>query len=689
MAATAPDEAERKVDGLYNGSPSVTSLQREISLERKASEYKQISEAKVLVVFTGGTIGMKARDGVYVPEKNYLEKTLMEMPMLHEKAYAEQLEQENFQFENAPDFFQEKAPLVLPLSKYGKHVLYWILEYDPILDSCNMNMDDWGQIAADIHKYYQYFDGFVILHGTDTMAYTASALSFMFEHLGKPVILTGSQVPIYEMRNDGRDNLLGALLIAGHFVIPEVTLYFNNKLYRGNRVTKVANQSFQAFDSPNLPPLVSMEVEIHVGDILTGWPNVEWDAVFRCNTMEKFRVQTDMNPNIGLLRLFPGMSLQTVEHFLSPPMDGVVLQTYGTGNAPDSRHDLLNAFKEASDRGILIVNCTQCPKGGVDCYYATGKVLLDAGVIPGADMTVEAALAKLSYVLAKKDVTLKDRRELLSENLRGELTMVGLGQESISLSNNRFLRHLARVLQLGSAEEMHAVRDALFPALMCAAAKNGDNSTLQVLIQQGGNVDSKDYDGRTPLHIACSQGHANTVEYLLKNGASVYLRDAAGHTCLRDAIKFRNLSVIKLLVQTGANLSNHITPIRIGIELCSAAAHNDIDGLRAWILAGADPNQPDYSSRTALHVAVAEGHVEAVKYLMDHGAIPTLQDPHGTTAVIEARIRDHMELIPLLGTEAFCAEPAPAKEQPPESPGKRRFSLAGKFFGKKNTGSGD
>ncbi|KAI8478867.1 hypothetical protein Bbelb_434090 [Branchiostoma belcheri] len=637
MAATAPDEAERKVDGLYNGSPSVTSLQREISLERKASEYKQISEAKVLVVFTGGTIGMKARDGVYVPEKNYLEKTLMEMPMLHEKAYAEQLEQENFQFENAPDFFQEKAPLVLPLSKYGKHVLYWILEYDPILDSCNMNMDDWGQIAADIH------------------------------------------VPIYEMRNDGRDNLLGALLIAGHFVIPEVTLYFNNKLYRGNRVTKVANQSFQAFDSPNLPPLVSMEVEIHV----------EWDAVFRCNTMEKFRVQTDMNPNIGLLRLFPGMSLQTVEHFLSPPMDGVVLQTYGTGNAPDSRHDLLNAFKEASDRGILIVNCTQCPKGGVDCYYATGKVLLDAGVIPGADMTVEAALAKLSYVLAKKDVTLKDRRELLSENLRGELTMVGLGQESISLSNNRFLRHLARVLQLGSAEEMHAVRDALFPALMCAAAKNGDNSTLQVLIQQGGNVDSKDYDGRTPLHIACSQGHANTVEYLLKNGASVYLRDAAGHTCLRDAIKFRNLSVIKLLVQTGANLSNHITPIRIGIELCSAAAHNDIDGLRAWILAGADPNQPDYSSRTALHVAVAEGHVEAVKYLMDHGAIPTLQDPHGTTAVIEARIRDHMELIPLLGTEAFCAEPAPAKEQPPESPGKRRFSLAGKFFGKKNTGSGD
>ncbi|XP_035684009.1 L-asparaginase-like isoform X3 [Branchiostoma floridae] len=684
MAATPPDEAERKEDGLYNGSPSVTSLQREISLERKASEYTQISEAKVLVVFTGGTIGMKAHGGVYVPEKNYLEKTLMEMPMLHDKAYAEQLKEDNFQFENAPDFFQENAPLVLPLSKYGKHVLYWILEYDPILDSCNMNMDDWGQIAADIEKNYQYFDGFVILHGTDTMAYTASALSFMFEHLGKPVILTGSQVPIYEMRNDGRDNLLGALLIAGHFVIPEVTLYFNNKLYRGNRVTKVANQSFQAFDSPNLPPLVTMEVEIHV----------EWDAVFRCNTIERFRVQTDMDPNIGLLRLFPGMSLQTVEHFLSPPMEGVVLQTYGTGNAPDGRHDLLQAFKDASDRGILIVNCTQCPKGGVDCYYATGKVLLDAGVIPGADMTVEAALAKLSYLLAKKDVTAQERRELLSENLRGELTMVGVGKESISLTSNKFLRHLARALQLGSAEEMHAVRDALFPALMCAAAKNGDNSTLQALIQQGGNMDAKDYDGRTPLHIACSHGHADTVEFLLKNGASVYQRDAAGHTCLRDAIKFRNFPIIKLLVKTGANLSNHITPIRIGIELCSAAAHNDIDGLRSWILAGADPNQPDYSSRTALHVAVGEGHVEAVKYLMDHGAIPTLQDPHGTTAVIEARIRDHMDLIPLLDKDACCTEPHPAKgaapaKEEPVSPSKRRFSLGAKFFSKKNTESGD
>jgi lysophospholipase len=152
--------------------------------------------------------------------------------------------------------------LMTPCSLYGKRIRYAIMEYERLLDSSDMNMEDWVRIATDIEVNYKFFDAFIVLHGTDTMAYTASALSFLLENLGKTVIITGSQVPISEVRNDGIDNLLGALTIAGHFVIPEVTLYFNNRLFRGNRCSKLSAMDFDAFDSPNLPPLVNVGVSI-------------------------------------------------------------------------------------------------------------------------------------------------------------------------------------------------------------------------------------------------------------------------------------------------------------------------------------------------------------------------------------------------------------------------------------------
>ncbi|XP_067290391.1 60 kDa lysophospholipase-like [Pseudorasbora parva] len=248
-------------------------------------------------------------------------------------------------------------------------------------------------------KYYEDYDGFVVLHGTDTMAYTASALSFMCENLGKPVVLTGSQLPIFEMRSDGRDNLLGALLIAGQFVIPEVCLYFHHKMYRGNRVTKVDSGSFNGFASPNLPPLANAEVDI----------NINWDTVWRPSTPAKFTVNTQLNQNVGLLRLFPGITTDTVKAFLMAPMEGVILETYGSGNAPDNRQDLLNEIRNATDRGLIIVNCTQCLRGTVTISYATGQALSKAGVVAGFDMTPEAALSKLSYVLAKQDLSIEKK----------------------------------------------------------------------------------------------------------------------------------------------------------------------------------------------------------------------------------------------------------------------------------------
>ncbi|CAI5696620.1 unnamed protein product [Oreochromis niloticus] len=467
-----------------------------------------------------------------------------------------------------------------------------------------MTTDDWGRIGKDIERNYESYDGFVILHGTDTMAYTASALSFMCEHLGKPIILTGSQVPIYEMRNDGRDNLLGALLIAGQFVIPEVCLYFYNKLYRGNRVTKVDAGSFNAFSSPNLPPLATAEVDI----------SINWDTVWRANTTAKFQVKTELNRNVGLLRLFPGITASTVKAFLQPPMEGVVLETYGSGNAPDNRPDLLEQLKKATDAGVIIINCTQCLRGSVSTSYATGKVLIEAGLIAGGDMTPEAALSKLSYVLAKKELDLEAKKKMMAENLRGEM-IADLAGAKLCLSDSRFIQVIAKSLSVSCKEELEAIRDALTPTLACAAAKIGDIEALKALKEMGSNLCLGDYDGRTPLHVAACEGHLKMVQYLLSHGASVHAKDRYGDTPLCNAVRFRRKEVVKLLRKTGAHFSRHELE-EAGTEMCSLAANGDMDGLEIWSLAGADLNQPGYDGQTAIQVAQAIGKKDVVAFLL-------------------------------------------------------------------------
>lgn len=227
-----------------------------------ASPILKSTSTKILVIYAGGTIGMQNHRILgYSPKPDFLFECLQRNPMYHDTYYKAPKNIDHSG--NYPRRLSRlKGPLNMPQSIYGKRISYHILEYAPLLDSSNMTIDDWVKIAGDIEMYYHDFDAFVVLHGTDTMSYTASALSFMLENLGKSVILTGSQIPLSELRNDANMNLLGALTIAGHYVIPEVTLFFSNKLFRGNRAVKTNLADFEAFDSPNMVPLAKVGINI-------------------------------------------------------------------------------------------------------------------------------------------------------------------------------------------------------------------------------------------------------------------------------------------------------------------------------------------------------------------------------------------------------------------------------------------
>ncbi|KAM4853225.1 60 kDa lysophospholipase [Thomomys bottae] len=546
-------------------------------------------ERRLLAVYTGGTIGMRMENGVLVPGKG-LAAALRMLPMFHDEEFA--------QTRGLP-----KDTLALHPTKSGQRIIYTVLECQPLFDSSDMAIPEWIQIAQTIQKHYEQYQAFVIIHGTDTMAYSASALSFMLENLQKPVILTGAQVPIHELWNDGRENLLGALIMAGQYTIPEVCLFFHNQLFRGNRTTKVDAQKFEAFCSPNLPPLAIMGSDVTINE----------EQVRKASSKGQLQVQSCMEREVALLRLYPGISASMVRAIVQPPLKGLVMETFGSGNCP-THQDLLQELRAAGERGLLMVNCTQCLKGTVTSDYASGLGLAVPSIISGLDMTTEAALAKLSYVLGQPGLSLEDRKKLLAKDLRGEMTVPVSDKCRSSPQASTLACRVAWLRGLGGGQEAHAVRATLTPSLALAAAHAGDLEALQALMELDSAQSLKDPKGQTPLHVAARRGHESVVAMLLQKGEDVNAVDEEGHSPLLLAVRGRHLKVIRRLREAGAQLSSQDLE-DVGTELCRLASKADSAGLQAWWQAGADLRQPGYNGNTALQAAEAANKQEVVALL--------------------------------------------------------------------------
>lgn len=342
--------------------------------------------SSILLIYTGGTIGMKQD-----PETGAL----------------------------MPFNFNEILEEVPELKKFGCKIDTF--SFEPPIDSSDIRTDFWIEIAKLIKKNYSLYDGFVILHGTDTMSYSASALSFMLENLQKPVIFTGSQLPIGMLRTDGKENLISSIEIAaakdseGRAMVPEVCIYFESQLYRGNRTTKYNAENFRAFRSANYPVLAEIGIHIKYNNAYIRYPET---------FSNELSIKTDLGTSVVILKIFPGISREIIEPILNiNGLKAIILETYGSGNAPTAEW-FIDLLKNAIGRGLIILNVTQCHAGKVDMdAYSTGILLKKIGVISGFDSTTEAALTKLFFILGQTN-NIQNIKRMLQENLRGEISNI-------------------------------------------------------------------------------------------------------------------------------------------------------------------------------------------------------------------------------------------------------------------------
>jgi len=353
----------------------------------------------ILILYTGGTIGMVSTKHGYAPKKGYFTKMVPDILRVEEERSGR----------------RETAWRCIPT--------FDVIEYEPLLDSSNMGPTNWQRIAKNIYDMYESADGFIVIHGTDTMTYTASALSFLLQNLSKPVILTGAQVPLCELRTDAHSNLIGALQIASlppEKAINEVTILFNGILLRGNRSNKSSSDSMEGFSSPTYPPLAELGINI-----------TTFEDRWLCPSRGPLRLHelSQAEDEVGVIRLWPGITGSDMEILLAPPLKAAIIMSFGIGNGPSDER-VLQPIREAYERGVVLMNISQCPEGsaceGFDSKnsFQSGWLLTQNGVLSGRGMTLESCYVKLLFLLGKSPPLAPERiRLLMTKDYAGEINM--------------------------------------------------------------------------------------------------------------------------------------------------------------------------------------------------------------------------------------------------------------------------
>lgn len=574
-------------------------------------------EHKVLILYVGGTIGMTETEKGLAVKKGFLKKLIQSNRYLCDKEYT---------YFNSNDDF-----LITPMSVYKQRIWYKIEEFEDIKDSATLDTEDWISIATVIEKNYDQYDSFIILHGTDTMSFTASALSFMLENLKKTVVITGSQVPLSQMRNDAFDNFLGALTVAGHYLIPEVTVFFNHKLFRGNRSTKTDAFGLGAFESPN-------------ADILGEFGLIfqpKWEEILQPNS-KPFRVHKVLSKKIGVLKIYPMIPVEVIEGVLSTNIDGCIIEAFGAGNIPINRPEVAKAIKKACEKEIIIVLKTQCIKGTVNAIYAVGRELTELGVISALDMTIEACVTKLAYLFGK-GYNVKEVKEKMQKDLCGELTEIK--PPKFNSSSDDFLKTLADSLKMHG----NSLKQALYPTLINYAAEFGYTSVLEAMKKHGASLCTGDFEGRTPLSVAAKKGQLEVIQYLLSQDIPLNMINNEGRSPLFQAIVYNQFDAARVLINAGAKIiGNQDEKCHL---LMNTVASGDLDRLKFIYYAGIQ-NLNDYKNvedRTVGHIAVARKYREIVRFLKEETDFNfNCKDIWGKTPLDDAKILNDQEIIDML-----------------------------------------
>ncbi|EAR86550.2 L-asparaginase (macronuclear) [Tetrahymena thermophila SB210] len=596
--STPPKNKKKKSSDFTENDEELFTLLNQDEASQRSDSNSQEEDKKVLIIYAGGFFGAEYdySQGSYAPlilTRNQLFNKMQKISYFCDV---------NFTYQHATDGF-----LVTPISEYKKRIYYKVVEMENLkINSTFFDRSCVEELLDIIDQNYETFDSFVVIHGTDSMAYSASFVSFMIENLSKPIIFTGSMVPLSIMRNDSFNNLLGALTIAGHFNIPEVCIFFHNKLLRANRSTKVDAQGLDCFNSPNFPTLAEFKVHIEVN----------WTNILRNDEFQTVKINKKFTDHkIEIMRYNPCFSEVSLSHLLkTPDLKGVIIEGYGPGNLPFYDDNFSKICQEAAQNEVYIVAVSQSIKSYTSQFNSEQQTQLN--IIYGGNMTTEATLAKLSYLITK-GISYKEIMYLMNQNIRGELTphsndqKFEVRQENLIEAITEKFNNRVNYRQ----SQVDLIKSYIVPNVACYMAQFGFMHYLEEMKVQKTNFKFCDYDRRTALHVAVRESREQVCKFLIDEQVDVNFVDYFGRSPLYEAILTKNKKIVYMLIQNGGQIiaeKDEITNL-----LLDSAMTGDLDTIKLIYHSGLK-NFNDYTNidqRNIGHVAASEGQLEIIKFL--------------------------------------------------------------------------